>query len=377
MPGRYCSEFGQIGARRGDDLALGHQRQRHERVIDDDRAGRQRGGALPLALALTRRLGGGRTPLFDGTGRRHRDAGQLHLRRCAGLQLQSTPSGPTRARPIATRREDRRIGHAHAPLRYAVTLTVIQLRTSVIRREDRVDRNGGITWRSGHSDRDGPCLAPWCPLQDRSGQVTGRDWAFLTQFARQRSIHSNPGLAPNLRIRRDVAGAARTGQSPPVHSKGRLHEVRTARSSRAARAGARFSPAPRWLQPQPRRAWRPQRPRPRPRPSNSDVGAVWWSELQTADPVRARAFYAAVMGWTPKVVALADQTRAPEAGEKEYTLFSSESREVAGAAQAEAAPGEHAGGAVAHLYPGRQCRSGCAEGCGTRRKAVGSAHRCP
>ena len=73
--------------------------------------------------------------------------------------------------------------------------------------------------------------------------------------------------------------------------------------------------------------------------SNSDVGVVWWSELQTADPVRARAFYAAVMGWTPKVVALADQTRAPEAGEKEYTLFSSESREVAGAAQAEAAPG--------------------------------------
>jgi predicted enzyme related to lactoylglutathione lyase len=71
----------------------------------------------------------------------------------------------------------------------------------------------------------------------------------------------------------------------------------------------------------------------------SDVGAVWWSELQTADPARARAFYAAVMGWTPKVVALADQTRAPEAGEKEYTLFSSDSREVAGATQAEAAPG--------------------------------------
>ena len=73
--------------------------------------------------------------------------------------------------------------------------------------------------------------------------------------------------------------------------------------------------------------------------ASSDVGAVWWSELQTADPARARAFYTAVMGWTPKVVALADQTRAPEAGEKEYTLFSSESREVAGAVQAEAAPG--------------------------------------
>ena len=55
--------------------------------------------------------------------------------------------------------------------------------------------------------------------------------------------------------------------------------------------------------------------------TNSEVGAVWWSELQTADPVRARAFYAGVMGWTPKIVALADQSRAPEPGEKEYTLF--------------------------------------------------------
>ena len=45
-------------------------------------------------------------------------------------------------------------------------------------------------------------------------------------------------------------------------------------------------------------------------PANSDVGAVWWSELQTADPARARAFYAAVMGWTPNVVALNDQTHA-------------------------------------------------------------------
>ena len=74
--------------------------------------------------------------------------------------------------------------------------------------------------------------------------------------------------------------------------------------------------------------------------TSSDVGAVWWSELQAADPARARAFYAGVMGWTPKIVALTDQTRAPEAGEKEYTLFNVGDREVAGAAQAEAAPGQ-------------------------------------
>ena len=62
MPGRYCSEVGEIGARRGDDLAFRHQRQRHEHVIDDHRGGRQLGLAFPLALALGRRAGGGRTP---------------------------------------------------------------------------------------------------------------------------------------------------------------------------------------------------------------------------------------------------------------------------------------------------------------------------
>ena len=45
--------------------------------------------------------------------------------------------------------------------------------------------------------------------------------------------------------------------------------------------------------------------------TNSEVGAVWWSELQTADPARARAFYAGVMGWTPKIVALADRAARP------------------------------------------------------------------
>jgi uncharacterized protein len=75
-------------------------------------------------------------------------------------------------------------------------------------------------------------------------------------------------------------------------------------------------------------------------PAGSEVGAVWWSELQTTDPARARAFYAGVMGWTPNIVAATDQTRPPTEGEKEYTLFKADGREVAGAGQAEAAPGE-------------------------------------
>ncbi len=64
---------------------------------------------------------------------------------------------------------------------------------------------------------------------------------------------------------------------------------------------------------------------------SSEVGAVWWTELQTTDLERARAFYSQTLGWTPKVVALEDMTRPPAEGEKEYTLFTADGREVAGA----------------------------------------------
>ncbi|KAB2917797.1 MAG: VOC family protein [Hyphomicrobiaceae bacterium] len=63
----------------------------------------------------------------------------------------------------------------------------------------------------------------------------------------------------------------------------------------------------------------------------SEVGAVWWTELQTTDVERARTFYSQTLGWTPKVVALEDMTRPPAQGEKEYTLFMADGREVAGA----------------------------------------------
>jgi len=53
------------------------------------------------------------------------------------------------------------------------------------------------------------------------------------------------------------------------------------------------------------------------------------------DPARARKFYSAVMGWTPKIVSLTDSSRPPAQGEKDYTLFTIEGREVAGAMQTE------------------------------------------
>jgi uncharacterized protein len=72
----------------------------------------------------------------------------------------------------------------------------------------------------------------------------------------------------------------------------------------------------------------------------SGIGEIWWTELQTRDPARTQAFYAKVMGWNPKVVAQADQTRAPQPGEKEYTLFTVGEQDTAGAVQVEGAPAE-------------------------------------
>ena len=66
---------------------------------------------------------------------------------------------------------------------------------------------------------------------------------------------------------------------------------------------------------------------------NADVGTVWWSEVVSSNPAQSRAFYASVVGWTPKIVAAEDQSRAPNTGEAEYTLFIQDGNEVAGASQ--------------------------------------------
>lgn len=71
--------------------------------------------------------------------------------------------------------------------------------------------------------------------------------------------------------------------------------------------------------------------------TSADVGTVWWSELVTKDPARVRDFYASVAGWTPKVVAATDTTRPPNPGEDEYTLFTHNGTEIAGATTADAA----------------------------------------
>ncbi len=69
---------------------------------------------------------------------------------------------------------------------------------------------------------------------------------------------------------------------------------------------------------------------PSPQPSNSDNGSVWWSELVSANPDKARDFYASVVGWTPKIVAADDNSRPPAPGESAYTLFMANGSEQAG-----------------------------------------------
>jgi len=64
--------------------------------------------------------------------------------------------------------------------------------------------------------------------------------------------------------------------------------------------------------------------------TDADNGTVWWNELISADPDRSRDFYQSVAGWTPKVVAADDNTRAPAPGEPAYTLFAAGPTEAAG-----------------------------------------------
>ncbi len=64
--------------------------------------------------------------------------------------------------------------------------------------------------------------------------------------------------------------------------------------------------------------------------ASKDTGSVWWNELVSANPEKARDFYANVVGWTPKIVAADDNSRPPAPGESEYTLFTANGSEQAG-----------------------------------------------
>lgn len=59
-------------------------------------------------------------------------------------------------------------------------------------------------------------------------------------------------------------------------------------------------------------------------------GQIWWSEYLAEDPNRANNFYANVIGWRMKLVALDEPARLAQAGEKGYWVMMSGKDEVAG-----------------------------------------------
>ena len=53
----------------------------------------------------------------------------------------------------------------------------------------------------------------------------------------------------------------------------------------------------------------------------SDSGTVWWTELNTHHPEKAKKFYTQLFGWQAHTSAMADMTRPPKPGEPAYTTF--------------------------------------------------------
>lgn len=52
-----------------------------------------------------------------------------------------------------------------------------------------------------------------------------------------------------------------------------------------------------------------------------DQRHVWWTELMTQDIEKATRFYSEVMGWEAVKVSKENPRRAPEPGERSYTVF--------------------------------------------------------
>lgn len=59
-------------------------------------------------------------------------------------------------------------------------------------------------------------------------------------------------------------------------------------------------------------------------------GSIWWNEYFAEDPNRANNFYANVIGWRMKLVALDEPARLAQPGEKGYWVMMSGHDEVAG-----------------------------------------------
>lgn len=59
-------------------------------------------------------------------------------------------------------------------------------------------------------------------------------------------------------------------------------------------------------------------------------GDVWWNEYLAADPARTSQFYASVIGWQSRKVALEDMSRDAKPGEKTYVMLLKGADETAG-----------------------------------------------
>ena len=60
-------------------------------------------------------------------------------------------------------------------------------------------------------------------------------------------------------------------------------------------------------------------------------GEIWWTELQSRDPEKARTFYKKVVGWKPFVAAMGDMQRKAKRGEPSYTIFNAGDQPASGA----------------------------------------------
>jgi len=62
----------------------------------------------------------------------------------------------------------------------------------------------------------------------------------------------------------------------------------------------------------------------------SGHGSVWWTELNTHHPEKAKKFYTEVLGVSAHTSSMVDMTRPPKPGEPGYTTFMHDGKPVLG-----------------------------------------------
>ena len=74
----------------------------------------------------------------------------------------------------------------------------------------------------------------------------------------------------------------------------------------------------------------------------AEHGTVWWTELNTHHPDKARKFWTELMGWKAHVTAMGDMSRPPKPGEASYTSFMRGDQPAAGCFHMEGEMFKHA-----------------------------------